>query len=178
MRAHALLAVLVLAPLTDAMAQDQPLQPGQRVRVTAPGLGINRQVATFDGLAGDALVVTADSTMRWPLANVTRLDVHRGRGVSATRWVAMSVGGLALGAGIGWGIGKAIDESCEGTFCLDLAQGWGLGVGAAIGFVAGFTAGALIKTDRWEEVPLDRLRVSVGPQRGGRGFALGVAVRF
>ncbi len=31
--------------------------------------------------------------------------------------------------------------------------------------------------DRWQEVPLDRLRVSVAPQRDGR-FGLGLSVRF
>jgi hypothetical protein len=45
--------------------------------------------------------------------------------------------------------------------------------GAAVGLVVG----AFTKTDRWEEVPLDRLRVSIVPQRDGR-FALGVSVSF
>ena len=36
---------------------------------------------------------------------------------------------------------------------------------------------ASIKTDRWEEVPLDRLRVSFAPQRDAR-FALGFSVSF
>jgi hypothetical protein len=37
--------------------------------------------------------------------------------------------------------------------------------------------GFIWKTDRWEEVPLDRLRVSFGPQRDGR-FGFGASVRF
>ena len=37
--------------------------------------------------------------------------------------------------------------------------------------------GASTKTDRWREVPLDRVRVSLGPQRDGR-FGLGASVRF
>ena len=41
----------------------------------------------------------------------------------------------------------------------------------------GAITGALIKTDHWEDVPLDRVRVSFGPQRDGR-FALGASVRF
>jgi len=41
----------------------------------------------------------------------------------------------------------------------------------------GAVIGALIKTDRWEEVPLDALRVSFVPQRDGR-FGLGMSVRF
>jgi hypothetical protein len=37
--------------------------------------------------------------------------------------------------------------------------------------------GGSIKTDRWREVPLDRLRVGFAPQRDGR-FGLGASVRF
>ncbi len=42
---------------------------------------------------------------------------------------------------------------------------------------AGLAVGAVIMTDRWQEVPLDRLRVNLGPQRDGR-FGLGLLVRF
>jgi hypothetical protein len=53
--------------------------------------------------------------------------------------------------------------------------------GGALGMIPGAlldaTIGALIKTDRWEEVPLERLRVSVAPQRDGR-FAFGVRIAF
>ena len=44
----------------------------------------------------------------------------------------------------------------------------GAGIGAGIG--------ALSKTDKWEEVPLDQLRVSIVPRRDG--FALGFSVAF
>ena len=45
------------------------------------------------------------------------------------------------------------------------------------GGVAGGITGFFIKTDLWEEVPLERLRVSLTPQLDG-GFALGFSVRF
>jgi hypothetical protein len=45
----------------------------------------------------------------------------------------------------------------------------GAGVGALIG--------TAIKTERWQEVPLDRVRVSFGPQRNGR-FGFGLSVSF
>ena len=47
---------------------------------------------------------------------------------------------------------------------------WGSGL-------AGGIAGYFIKTDLWEEVPLERPRVSLTPQLDG-GFALGFSVRF
>jgi len=49
-------------------------------------------------------------------------------------------------------------------------------VSAIVG-AAGGIVGYFIKTDRWEEIPLERLRVSLTPQRDG-GFALGFSVRF
>lgn len=176
----AVLAASVLSPFVSLSAQ-QPagIVPGTLVRVTAPGcLRITQQEARFEALRGDTLVVVIDSVAHCPLTYVTRLDVHRGRGVSGTRLAAMSLGGLALGAGIGWGIGKVIDASeSEGGLHLHLAPGYGAAIGASIGFVAGSVAGLLIKTDRWENVPLDRLQVSIVRQRDGR-FALGLSVMF
>ena len=48
--------------------------------------------------------------------------------------------------------------------------------GAIVG-LAGAITGYFIKTDLWEEVPLERLRVSLTPQRDG-GFVLGFSVGF
>jgi len=45
------------------------------------------------------------------------------------------------------------------------------------GALVGLGIGALLKSERWEEVPLDRLRVNIVPQRDGR-FALGLSVAF
>jgi len=176
MRTIPLVLVLVLASYTDALAQQQPLQPGQRIRVTAPNSGMNKQAATFEAVESGVLLVTADSTMRCPLAAVTRLDVYRGQ-----------QGHFWLGAGIGLGVGAAAGvviglQLCENDWvCQDDLQAeaalLGFGIGGAVGGLLGGGIGALIKTDRWEEVPLDRLRVSVVPQRGGR-LGFGVSVSF
>jgi hypothetical protein len=60
-----LTTILLVVPLITAVAQEQPppLEPGTRVRVTAPELGIEKQQATFQALSGDTLAVTADSAM-------------------------------------------------------------------------------------------------------------------
>jgi hypothetical protein len=64
---------------------------------------------------------------------------------------------------------------------MDFGPGFAAGAGFVVGGLGGALIGALIgsasKTDRWQEVPLDRLRVSLGPQRDGR-FGLGASVRF
>ncbi len=49
-------------------------------------------------------------------------------------------------------------------------------MGAVAFGVVGAVVGGMIKTDRWEEVLLDRLRVSFVPK--GDGFALGFSVAF
>ena len=46
-----------------------------------------------------------------------------------------------------------------------------------LGGAAGAIVGHYIKTDLWEEVPIEGLRVSLAPQRDG-GFALGFSVGF
>ena len=114
-----------------------------------------------------------EGSQRFSVASVTRLDVSRGRKSHAL-----------LGAGIGFAAGalgavvfcKVVEKgSCDLTdddITLEAAL-----ITGAIGGVAAGIAGHFIKTDRWEEVPLERLRVSLTPQRDGR-FALGFSVRF
>ncbi len=43
----------------------------------------------------------------------------------------------------------------------------GAGLGAGGGLLIGGAVGAIIRTDRWEEIPIGRLRVSFLPQRHG-----------
>jgi hypothetical protein len=49
-------------------------------------------------------------------------------------------------------------------------------LGADIGFVLGAINGAVHKTERWEEVPLERLRVGITPTPGGQALVL--SLRF
>ena len=172
MRAHALLAVLVIAPLTDAIAQVPVVERGQRVRVTAPTLGIKKQVATFEAIEGDRLIMVADSTITISVASVTRFDVYAGRHRRPWR-----------GAGIGFLAGAIPGYIFGLVYCRDFGDcgaevkwGWAGFFGAG-GALVGVGIGALHRADKWQQVPLDRLRVSVVPQRDGR-FGLGLSVRF
>ena len=159
---------------TEIAAQEL-LASGSRVRVTAPECGLSGQAATFRVLRADTLVL---ETTECPLAFVTRLDVSGGQKSHAL-----------LGAGIGFAAGALVGlVHCSGDAggfsdagTCDLADDdltlWVTFVTGTIGGLAGGFVGILIKTDRWEEVPLERLRVSLAPQRDG-GFALGFSVRF
>jgi hypothetical protein len=171
------IAALLSAPFTSVIAQEQPppLEPGQRVRVSAPAaFGDDWQVATIEALRGDTLVLTIDSLMSLlPLGVVTRLEASRGR---RSNTVAGAVSGGVLLGGVVLGFGLAFDPPIgDRPTTGEVAKG--TAIGAVIGAGLGALIGSGIKKDRWEEVPLDQLRVSVVPQRDGR-FGLGLSVRF
>ncbi len=180
-----LVAILVFVPLASATAQ---VRPGERVRVTrlpicpppyicvgGPGL---QSAGTFVAWKADALIMESNgNVLALPLDSVTKLEVSWGRKTNTGKGAGI---GFLLGGLVGAIIGYASYEECS---CL----GGGVGpetlalVGAVIGGFGGLATGVLIgsaiETDRWQEVPLDRLRVSLGPQRDGR-FGFGASVRF
>ena len=171
-----LVAVLAVVPLTRVTAQDPPpVTVGTRVRVTAPDLDIDKYDGTVAAVRGDTLTV---GTVQVPLASVTRLDVHKGRKGNVGKGAII---GTLVGVPTGLALGVFYQQACSNTSdigetCLALIPIGAVAVGLA-GALVGGTIGALIKTDRWEEVPLDQLRVSFAPQRDGR-FAFGLSVRF
>ncbi len=193
-----LVAILAFVPLASATAQ-VPVRPGEQVRVTHPPicpadticvgpLPRQRSVGTFLAWKADSLVMeTKGDTLSVPVNLVTRLDVSRGRKSFGAGRVGI-IGGL-VGAASGAIIGAASYEERQPCvlFCLfqdpefsrtaaDAAV-LGAAFGAVVGYAIGRLLGSAIKTERWQEVPLDRLRVSFGPQRDGR-VGLGLSVSF
>ena len=88
--------------------------------------------------------------------------------------------GLAVGGGLGLVGGLAVYAgecfSILGT--PDDCGSVGLTVLTTVGgALVGALIGSAIRRSRWEVVPLERLRVSLAPQREGR-FALGFSVSF
>lgn len=173
-RAASWLVLLSVAWCGALAAQATQLAPGTRVRVTAPELGIEKQATTFQALRNDTLVVAADSTMHCPVASITRLEVLGGR--RRHTW---------LGAGIGAGVGLVAGAATGAIICADPdvwcsatgeAAALGAGIGVASGALLGAGVGALFKTDRWEEVPLDRVRLSLRPR--WRGGAVRISIAF
>ncbi len=181
-----LLTVVSLVPSATLSAQvPPPLEPGQRVRVTArDSIGQPR-----GRLVGMVVTVTAENIvveqrgdqLTIPREVVTRLEVSRGRKSNVGKGAAFGfLGGAGLGALLGAVVGASAqrgdfcqrDSGCAGEYALIGGAAFGV-LGAGIGAIVG----AASKTDRWEEVPLDRLSVGFAPQRDGR-FALGLSVRF
>ena len=164
-----LICILGDAP-TEIAAQEQLVFPGERVRVTAPDCALRGQVATLRAIRADTLVL---ETTECPMASVTRLDVSRGQKSHGRN-------GAAIGFPAGAVLAFAYCQVGDKTGCEVLGNDATLGIAlifGGVGVLVGAIVGHAIKTDRWEEVPLERLRVSLAPQRDGR-FALGFSVRF
>ena len=189
-RATILVAILAFVPVVGATAQ---LRPGERVRVTGhfcqfysncAGGYPQHRVGSFVAWESDTLVVQSNGdTLAVPQDFVTKLEVSTGRGYSKAHAIAGMIGGMFVGSLIGIAIADVTAE--EGCSSLDVTAKRDKGNCLANGFLVGFLGGslvgwgigALIPGDRWADVPLDRLRVSVAPQRDGR-FGLGLSVRF
>ena len=192
-----LLAAFAVAPFASVTAQ-YPLQakPGDRVRVThqcqtwveAGGrtrTSCRKDTGTLAGAPADSIVLAVDGQGRqlaFPVAPVTRLEVSQGRGSHSGLGAAV---GALVGVFAGAVIGYSSREECvsqEFLGCLLYAGPKtyavvGAMIGGPGGAVAGGLIGATIKTERWQEVPLDRVRASFAPQRDGR-FRFGLSVRF
>ena len=192
MRGFALvLAVSMVVPTTHLSSQQTPIQPGQRVRVTHDCrsryvFGRSRTTCqTDDGilatLTGDSIVLNvgdADTMVSIPLASTTKLQVPRMHRSYVLRGAI--IGGLvgaAVGGGLGYWWGNW-DRTPYDVYPRDygFAVTWGLAGGAVLGGL-GALIGKAASGSPWEEVPLDRLRVSFAPQRDGT-FALGLSVAF
>ena len=171
--AFALTASLFVPPSILSAQQPPPLEPGARVRVTAPDCGIDEQAGTLQPSRGDTLVL-ADGT-RCLRSNVARFEVSQGRKSN----VGKGIGYGALVGGVVGSIVAASDQASCTSWCV--TEGSVAFIGAIIfavpGAFVGGIVGAFVKTERWEEVPLDRLRVSFAPQRDGR-FVLMMSVGF
>lgn len=156
-RIASLLALLALIAPVEVFAQQEPIvAPGDRVRVL--WLGTAPLVSTVLALKADTLVLAVEdrgAPLELPLALVRKFEVSRG-GSNALRGALIGAGlGLALGAADALGQN---DGDLIGPEVVMAVLG---GAGATLGLVIG----AMSRSDRWEEVPLDELRVSLMPHK-------------
>ena len=171
------LSGLVAVFRSPAAAQDvPPVTRGMRVRVWAPQLPDEKQAGTLVDLRGDTLFLQAEhDTVGIPRASLTRLEISRGQRLHTGEGALL---GFTIGAGAGALVGlvAANGQNCDGG-CGGLGALLIGGIGAGAGLIIGTVVGGNMKTDCWEEVPPDRFRVGVLPQRGGR-IAFAAQVRF
>ncbi|MEE9132725.1 MAG: hypothetical protein V3U13_04120 [Gemmatimonadota bacterium] len=141
-------------------------------------------MGAVESVVGDTLVLKldkGDAISTVPFTAVERIDVSRGSIPGNTAFI---VAGGVIGLGIGIAEAARInsDEDCESTS----APGGGLcffawltapPAFAVIGLFAGWLVSApFFRTEGWENVPPEYLRVSIYPANGG--IALAFSVKF
>ncbi len=164
-----LLLTVLLIPLwfTSLTAQDRAgdglarIEVGSRVRVTAPAIYEGRLVGHVIAFIPDTLLIEQKLFTRWkvPEADIELIEVSLERKSRAGTGALIGAGTIAA-AGVGTALVGCADSDCTLFFYAALgATLVGAGIGALIG--------SQIRVDRWEEVPLDRISVSLRPRGGG-----------
>lgn len=169
------LATMLLLP-AEAPAQEppaaSPVTVGTKVRIRAPSVAKGRVEGMVLEIDEKSLLIGVSKDrvpLRVPRQAITQLDVNAGQRGRVLK-------GMIIGAGVGAASFTALLASTDlGPDSGDYAGA--VGIGAVGGGILGAGIGALIKTDRWSPVPLDRVRLSLGPTRG-RGIALSLSVGF
>lgn len=166
-----------LGASSDAAAQGLPsISIGSHVRVSTESAAAREGVITAFTSGTLELREEGGGRLSVPLASMTHLDVRRQR--------SLGLVGFFVGATAG-ALGAVAYCASEEENCVymhmnggrnDLSGAAPLVLGA-VGGAVGALVGRTIRVDRWEEVPLDGLRVSLGPGRYGRP-ALGVMLRL
>lgn len=151
---------------------------GKRVRVTAP--------VHSTGVIEGTVVEVNNGTLRLedcrpnldviavPAAGVRRLQVYNGRQSHA-------VAGMLVGTGAGlaaFALFAGSDKHHPGSEFDDkdqMAKAIAFYILVPGGFLIGTITGGLIHTDRWKDVPLERLQVRLGAV-GNHGFGVSLAI--
>lgn len=185
---------ILLLPGATALAEEPAawLEPGARVRLTLPcepgrlpAAGGPADACQEEGrvvsIQGDTVTLAASESARsYTLAATSRIEVSRG---SRSAW--------RVGAGAGFLVGAAgtfavLNQGESTNPCDSSANQDAIGMGGCVGLAAaagvaaagvGALIGKLFRTEDWQEVPVDRVRVSLWPQAGAR-FRVAVAVAF
>jgi len=184
----------LFAPSVTLIAQEpaRSLEPGARLRLTYPcehdgaaTAGKERRACRSEGrlvlLRADTIALAvAESTMHRGLNAINRIEVSRGH--RAHRLAGAGVGFL-VGAGVTFAL---LNTGGSTSLCNQSANQDAIGSGECLGLAAlgglagaglGVIIGGFVRTERWQDVPLDRLRVSLTPQTNSM-LGLAVAVVF
>ncbi|MDH5805444.1 MAG: hypothetical protein OEZ54_09740 [Gemmatimonadota bacterium] len=151
-----LVVALTLPTLRLAAQQDSlPLNPGDRVRVTSSALRHGVGTGIVDRFEFETIFFTHQN-LAVPVATVTKVEVSRERGAKTGRVLGYPILGML---GVGFAGALIMYAQCAPcNFDMEpLAPGLGLIFGGMIGFFGGLIIG-LIPTERWEEIPLERLK--------------------
>ena len=189
-RATLTAAALLLALQAPVLAQESGVvQPGSRVRVIHhctetydPGerreqVECEEQTGTVASLNSDSLVLNVNNKGTFssiPLGTVSRLQLSTGRGGAGARGALY--GGLA-GAFVGGLAGLAVCSSVEDSNNSPGACAVGGALAVSIpGALVGLMIGHSIGKEKWVDVPVEGIAMSLVPAAGGVG--IGITVQF
>jgi hypothetical protein len=179
-------AIMLVLSTTPCGAQLLELQPGARVRVTAPGILGGRLDGTIGARHGDTLSVVQQGVapVNLPISAMTSVEVYRGksRGAGAKRGLLWGAAiGLPLGALTAAGDNKewnGLDATCDSDF-EDCPTTSDLGMVAWTTFsfaTVGAGIGALIGRAHWDKLQVPVRSAFVMPSK--RSIGIGVNFRF
>ena len=192
-RINIVLVVALLLIAAPSFAQVARVRPNDRVRVSTVG---DRTVGKVVSI-GEMLVVrvihkapvvthvgyrahlasSGETLVEIPLSTVTKLEKSGGRKRNALNG---ALTGLLVGGAAGVLTGFAAGDDEPGTF-IAFTAGEKATLGGVLlggtGLVVGAVAGALMRTEKWDSVPLNWVQVGFGPQRKG-GFGMTAALSF
>jgi hypothetical protein len=168
-----IIAILVAAGAMPLSGQphgdggDAVPRVGDRVRVTAPALGLRRATGRLDAMRADTLIVRELGPI--PRDAVTRLDVSIGRRSAGGGAIRGATYGAAIGGGLGLvvlGIGVASDLRGACNDCM--VSGTYAGAAAVVagitsGMAAGAVAGVIVRPERWLSVSSPRAATTPTP---------------
>lgn len=151
---YLLIAAALLAGIASAQTTAPSLQD-RIVRVTAPLLFKGEVKGRVSAVTGDTLVVERfikgeSNYMRVPFSGVTRCRVQDGSRRN-------TLAGALIGAAVGGGITSAVTLSNDFSDHVTEPIVMGTGGGAVIGGLIG----ALVKSDRWTNLPIGSLGLGV-----------------
>jgi hypothetical protein len=166
----ALLGLLVAAVASSAAVAQVggPVQPGQRVRVRSTIAHAPELTGVVETVRPDTLMVRDGDrgvATAVPLSSIDRLQVSQGR---HSKWLTGLVVGAGVGAVTGAIIGAATHKENDILFSTGDNAVLGAVVFTPVGALTGTVIGLLVKTERWQTVPLDRVSPSVAPGPDGR----------
>ena len=175
-------AVILCVPLSGHSQQEAAVvfSEGSRVRLTVDQES-NRLTGILDRIASDTLwVVSGDpaSVSAYPLETIEALEVVTGSKPSVWQ-------GALIGAGVGLATGLILDAAagCKEPGCNEPWEDPTFAIAAfcsASGAALGALLGLTVRTDRWQEVPLEDLHVEpmISQGTGLRGITLGLRLRI
>ncbi len=177
MRVVIILLAVYTPSLSGVMFAQQPVgfYPGSQFRIFAPGCRLEGQKVTIEAFHGDFIILPTDPRRssnpnpKCPISSVTRLEVRRDRKGQALAGAIIGFwGGVAVGGLVGYSTCAPCDEEMDtlAPFVLSI-------VGGSVGIITGVIVGL---QPSWEEVPTERIRFSLTPQR--YGLSAGVSVAF